>query len=154
MELFFDFSSTQLLSLFLLFLVVASAVIAYTVIPRVSTPALMTMSAIALAAGIWWHWTQFAVDYKTSTWQESLRNYASYVMVGLVIIVSYAVYAFFIASDTDVGAYVASATQTIRNTARNATAQLSSSPANLISNFRNILPGESTNTRRFTNILQ
>ena len=153
MELFFDWTSTQLLSLFMLFLVVVSAFTAYAVIPRVSTTALMTLSTVALAAGIWWHWTQFAVDYKTSTWQESLRNYASYVMVGLVIIVSYAVYAFFIASDTDVGAYVANTAQTIRNTARNATVQLTSAPTNFISNFRNTLPVES-NTRRFTNILQ
>jgi hypothetical protein len=49
---------------------------------------------VLLAAGVWWHYTQFHVDYRTSTWQEQLRSYASYVILFVVILLSYAFYVF------------------------------------------------------------
>jgi hypothetical protein len=108
---------------FLLFVAAIAALLTYIVIPRVPVVALAAASSIALAAGVWWHWTQFAVDYRTSTWQEQLRNYASYVMVLVVILVSYAFYVFGFAGVTTSGpvaaappSYFSQITNTIRNT--------------------------------------
>ena len=84
----------SLTSTFLLFIAAIVALLSYMIIPRVPVIALMTAAAIALAAGVWWHWTQFAVDYRTSTWQEQLRSYASYALLLVVILLSYAFYVF------------------------------------------------------------
>lgn len=84
----------SLFTTFLLFLAAITAIISYLVIPYIPVVVLMTAAAVALAGGVWWHWTQFGVDYRTSTWQEQLRNYASYVMLLVVILLSYAFYVF------------------------------------------------------------
>lgn len=83
----------SLLSIFLLFIAGITALMTYLVVPYVPFVTLVSAAAIVLAAGIWWHWTQFAVDYRASTWQEQLRNNASYAMVAVVILFSYAFYA-------------------------------------------------------------
>ena len=83
----------SLLSIFLLFIAGITALLTYLVVPYVPVVALVSAAAIVLAAGIWWHWTQFAIDYRASTWQEQLRNNASYAMVAVVILFSYAFYA-------------------------------------------------------------
>jgi hypothetical protein len=83
-----------LLTLIMLLVAATAVFVAYVVIPRAPVVFLATGAAIALAGGVWWHWMQFSVDYRTSTWQEQLRNYASYVMVGVVILLSYAFYVF------------------------------------------------------------
>jgi hypothetical protein len=83
----------SLLSIFLLFIAGITALLTYLVVPYVPVVTLVSAAAIVLAAGIWWHWTQFAVDYRASTWQEQLRNNASYAMVAVVILFSYAFYA-------------------------------------------------------------
>lgn len=83
----------SLLSIFLLFIAGITALLTYLVVPYVPFVTLVSAAAIVLAAGIWWHWTQFAVDYRASTWQEQLRNNASYAMVAVVILFSYAFYA-------------------------------------------------------------
>ena len=84
----------SLLNLFLLFIAATTAMITYLVMPHIPVVVLTTASAIVLAAGLWWHWTQFAIDYRTSTWQEQLRNFASYAIVLVVILVSYGFYVF------------------------------------------------------------
>ena len=84
----------SLWSLFLLFVAALTALITYMTIPKVPVAILTAAAAVVLAGGLWWHWTQFADDYRTSTWQEQLRNYASYVIVFVVILISYAFYVF------------------------------------------------------------
>lgn len=84
----------SLLSLFLLFVAATTAMISYLLMPHIPVVVLTTAAAIVLAAGAWWHWSQFAIDYRTSTWQEQLRNYASYAVVLAVILVSYGFYIF------------------------------------------------------------
>lgn len=97
----------SLLSVFLLFVAAVAAFLTYIVVPSLPVVALVFASAILLAAGVWWHWTQFATDYRASTWQENLRNYASYAMVAIVILVTYAFYVF-LKSDAATQAYVSS----------------------------------------------
>jgi hypothetical protein len=84
----------SLLNLFLLFVAATTAMITYLLTPHIPVVVLTTAAAIVLAAGLWWHWTQFSVDYRTSTWQEQLRNFATYAIVLVVILVSYGFYIF------------------------------------------------------------
>ena len=83
-----------LTSTILLFLAAIVALLTYILVPSAPLVILATASAVALAAGIWWHWTQFGTEYRLSTWQEQLRSYASYVLLFVVILLSYAFYAF------------------------------------------------------------
>jgi len=84
----------SLLSIFLLFIAGITALLTYMIVPYIPVVVLIMAASIALAAGVWWHWTQFSTDYRTSTWQEQLRNYASYVILLVVILLSYAFYVF------------------------------------------------------------
>ncbi len=82
-----------LASYFMLFLAGISALITYLIVPRLPAVALGSIAALALIAGVWWHWNQFATEYRTSTWQEYLRSWGSYVMVFATIFLSYGIYA-------------------------------------------------------------
>jgi hypothetical protein len=84
----------SLFTLFLLFIAVLTALLTYLVLPTVPVLGLTMAAAVALAVGIWWHWAQFSTEYRMSTWQEVLRNYASYVMIILAIVLSYGFYVF------------------------------------------------------------
>lgn len=112
----------SLFTTFLVFLVGITALISYLVIPYIPVVVLMAAAAAALAGGVWWHWTQFGVDYRTSTWQEQLRNYASYVMLLVVILLSYAFYVF-----TWGGGSVQEYADRARNAGRKATSQIAES---------------------------
>ena len=103
----------SLFSIFLLFIAAIVAILTYMYVPSMPIIALTTASAIALAAGVWWHWTQFSHDYRTSTWQEGFRNYASYVMVFAVIVLSYGFYVL-VYSGSSLQTYAAQALTTAR----------------------------------------
>jgi hypothetical protein len=116
-------------SVFLLFLAAITALISYLTIPYIPVVMLMAAAAALLAGGIWWHWTQFSVDYRTSTWQEQLRNYASYVLVLVVILLAYAFYVF-TRNGGSVQQIATRAQETLRNTGRRASARSLSSMSN------------------------
>jgi hypothetical protein len=114
----------SLLNLFLLFVAATTAMITYLLMPHIPVVVLTTAAAIVLAAGLWWHWTQFSVDYRTSTWQEQLRNFATYAIVLVVILVSYGFYIF-----AWKGESVASTQNSILSSVSQATRALSSATA-------------------------
>ena len=114
----------SILTPFLLFLAAIVALLTYMFIPSIPNIALTTGAAILLAAGIWWHWTQFGWEYRTSTWQEQLRNYASYVMVFVVILGSYGFYVFAWKNDSGLKEAAVRATNAARNASRQLTASL------------------------------
>lgn len=116
----------SLLSAFLLFLAALTALLTYMYVPKMSVTALATAAAVVLALGVWWHWTQFSIEYRMSTWQETLRNYASYVIVLVVILLSYGFYVFSWNGGTLQG-LAQSAVASVRESGRKATARLASS---------------------------
>lgn len=124
----------SIFTIFLLFLAALVALISYLIIPYVPVVTLMTAAAIALAAAIWWHWTQFAVDYRTSTWQEQLRSYASYFMILAVILMSYAFYVF-AWQGSPLQGYAASAIQSIRDTGGR---KISEAATRLVASSKNV----------------
>lgn len=113
----------SLLTAFLLFIAAIVALLTYLIVPYVPAMALGLSAAIALAIGVWWHWTQFSIDYRTSTWQEQLRNYASYVILLAVILLSYAFYVF---GWGGISGYVAQAKTAVVTATQRATTQISS----------------------------
>lgn len=84
----------SILTLFYIFIAVLTALLMYLILPYIPVSVLTIGASVALVVGIWWHWTQFSVDYRLSTWQEILRNYASYALLLLAILLSYGFYVF------------------------------------------------------------
>jgi hypothetical protein len=124
-------------TMFLLFFAALTSLLTYLFIPRLPVVALASGAAVVLTAVVWWHWTQFSEEYRLSTWQEGLRNYASYALVLLVILLSYGFYAFAWNGEV-VQSYIQSARNSVRNAGRKATTQLSRS----ISSTSNAFLGE------------
>jgi len=135
----------SLITAFLLFLAALTALLTYMFVPKLPLVALATAASVALAIGIWWHWTQFSVDYRLSTWQEALRNYASYVMVLVVILISYAFYVFTWNGGTLQG-LAQSAASSVRDVGKKTASRVASSvsrAANVATNtlFSEVTPG-------------
>lgn len=120
----------SIFTVFLLFLAAITALLTYLVVPYVPVVVLMTAAAVALAGGVWWHWTQFGVDYRTSTWQEQLRNYASYVILLVVVLLSYAFYVFAWEGGS-LQEYAMRAQGAIRNAGRKVSSQVISSTSRM-----------------------
>jgi hypothetical protein len=149
----------SLFSVFLLFIAGITALLTYMIMPFVPVVTLISAAAIALAAGIWWHWTQFSVDYRTSTWQEQLRNYASYALLLVVILLSYGFYVFAWSGSSLQD--LASQTQTaVRNAGRKVSSQVFSSASRALTATQSAFGSETTpevapapNRNRSANIL-
>lgn len=84
----------SILTMFYIFIAVLTALLMYLVLPYIPLSVLTIGASVALAVGVWWHWKQFSVEYRLSTWQEMLRNYASYALLLLAILLSYGFYVF------------------------------------------------------------
>lgn len=111
------------LNTFLLFIAAIVALLTYLLLPKVPVTALMAGAAILLAAGVWWHASQFGVDYRNSTWQEQLRSYASYALLLVVILLSYFFYVFGW-KDSSFSEMASRAQNAVRNVARRTTSQV------------------------------
>jgi hypothetical protein len=116
----------SILTTFLLFLAAIVALLTYLIVPSMSIMTLMTAAAVALAIGVWWHWSQFSIDYQRATWPEQLRSYASYVIVLVVILLSYGFYVF-AWSGSSLQDLAAQAGSAARNVGRQATQKIASS---------------------------
>lgn len=120
------------LNTFLLFIAAIVALLSYLLIPKIPVTALMAGAAILLAAGVWWHATQFGVDYRTSTWQEQLRSYASYALLLVVILLSYFFYVFGW-KNSSLSEMAAKAQGAVRNAGRRAASQVISGASRAVS---------------------
>ena len=124
----------SLFTMFLLFIAVITALLTYLVIPYVPIVVLIMAAGVALAGGAWWHWTQFAVEYRLSTWQEALRNYASYALLLLAILLSYGFYAFvWVSNGGNVSAALSQAKNSVTEGLRRGASQTSRSLSSLAS---------------------
>ena len=103
--------------MFYIFIAVLTALLMYLVLPYIPLSVLTIGASVALAVGVWWHWKQFSVEYRLSTWQEMLRNYASYALLLLAILLSYGFYVFVWTSN---GGNVEAAFNQVKNSVMNA----------------------------------
>jgi signal transduction histidine kinase len=63
-----------------------AALLVFLVLPRFGAPALAVLSIILLVYGVWSHMTLFYSEYRYSTFQERIKSYASFVLLGLLIL--------------------------------------------------------------------
>lgn len=63
-----------------------AALIVFLVLPRFGAPVLAVLSIVLLAYGLYNHYYMFAPEYRYSTWQERLKFYAPFVMIGGLVL--------------------------------------------------------------------
>jgi predicted PurR-regulated permease PerM len=66
--------------------ILIGVLIAYAVIPRFSPVILALISIVLLVAALYDHFRIFSYEYAYSTWQEQLKSYAPYVMIGALLV--------------------------------------------------------------------
>ena len=68
--------------------------IAYFVLPMLAPSILIGGSAVLLAVAVYLHYKQFGVvEYERSTWQNNLKAFGSWIMLGAVLLGAYGFYA-------------------------------------------------------------
>lgn len=60
--------------------------IVFLVLPRLGAPVLAALSVVLLAYGIYNHIQLFSSEYRFSTWQDRLKDYGSFIIVGALIL--------------------------------------------------------------------
>lgn len=108
----------------LLVIAALTAGLSYILLPRAPAAAIVLCAAVALVVGVWWHWTQFSEEYRQSTWQYQLRNYAGFAMVLTVIVCAFGFYAM-MANDTGIQRAAASSQSVLMSAGSSALNSLS-----------------------------
>ena len=62
------------------------ALIVFLILPRIGAPILAILSLALLGYAVYNHIQLFYPEYRYSTWQDQLKQYASFIMVGILII--------------------------------------------------------------------
>lgn len=65
-----------------------AALIVFLVLPRLGAPVLAVLSLVLLAYAVNNHIQLFSSEYRYSTWQEQLKGYSSFIVVGVLILLS------------------------------------------------------------------
>jgi hypothetical protein len=60
--------------------------IVFLILPRLGAPVLATLSIILLTYGVYNHIKLFSSEYRYSTWQDRLKDYSSFVIIGVLIL--------------------------------------------------------------------
>jgi hypothetical protein len=60
--------------------------IVFLIIPRIGAPLLAVLSLLLLSYAVYNHIQLFYPEYRYSTWQDQLKQYASFIIVGVLII--------------------------------------------------------------------
>lgn len=60
--------------------------IVFLILPRLGAPVLATLSIVLLAYGVYNHIKLFSSEYRYSTWQDRLKDYSSFVIIGVLIL--------------------------------------------------------------------
>lgn len=75
-------------------MILAAVAIIFFVYPRIAMPLLIGASAFMLVIAIYLHWSRFRVmEYERSTWQNNLKDFAPFVMIGVILLGAYGFYA-------------------------------------------------------------
>jgi hypothetical protein len=92
--------------IFWLVFLLAAAMICYFVLPNLAPPIIIGAGVVLLLAAAYKHWSTFGtMEYERATWQYNLRQYGSYVMMGMVLLGAYGFYAM---NDTSGGSEILS----------------------------------------------
>lgn len=60
--------------------------IVFLILPRLGAPVLAALSVVLLVYGVYNHIQLFSSEYRFSTWQDRLKEYASFIIIGALIL--------------------------------------------------------------------
>jgi hypothetical protein len=66
-------------------LLVASLIV-FLVLPRIGAPVLAVLSLVLLLFGVYNHYSLFYSEYRFSTWQDRLKFYGPFIIIGALIL--------------------------------------------------------------------
>jgi hypothetical protein len=131
--------------------------IVFLVLPRLGAPVLAALSIVLLAYGIYNHIQLFSAEYRYSTWQDQLKFYAPFVLIGglILVILMYIGFLFGTEGPSALPASsvpVANATEVV-NSANTAVSNAVNTVTNTVSNAVNAVTNAVglTNSRNNTN---
>jgi hypothetical protein len=79
-----------------LFIFLIAVLVCFFLVPKATPMTAAILAIVFLTYGVYDHYQLFASEYKLSTWQEGLKIYAPFIMVGVIIMYSiYGMVAFF-----------------------------------------------------------
>jgi hypothetical protein len=109
-----------------------AGLIVFLILPRLGAPILAVLSLALLAYGVYNHMRLFSNEYRSSTWQERLKDYAPFVTIGVLIlfIIGYMGYLFSSGGTSALPASNAPATEAVVN-ATNAVVNATNQVTNL-----------------------
>jgi hypothetical protein len=64
------------------------ALIVFLILPRIGAPMLAVLSLVLLSYAVYNHIQLFYPEYRYSTWQDQLKQYASFIIVGILILLT------------------------------------------------------------------
>jgi hypothetical protein len=63
-----------------------AGLIVFLVLPRLGAPILAVLSIVLLVYGVYNHYSLFSSEWRYSTWQERLKEYAPFLIVGALVL--------------------------------------------------------------------
>lgn len=81
-----------------------AAIIVFAILPRLAAPILVGMSLLILGFALYEHITLFKSEYQQSTWQNQLKVYAPFVMIGALLLVVFTYFGMLWSSGTSLPA--------------------------------------------------
>ena len=66
-------------------LLVASLIV-FLILPRIGAPVLAVLSLVLLTFGVYNHYALFYSEYRFSTWQDRLKFYGPFILIGALIL--------------------------------------------------------------------
>lgn len=136
-----------------------AALIVFLVLPRFGAPILAALSVALLAYGVYNHAQLFGYEYRYSTWQDALKGYASFILVGVLIIAILFYVAFLFMTKgpsalpaNNIGAANTTMTDVVTNVG-NIVGNVTNTVENVITNVSNTITGNGSNRSNRSNVL-
>jgi hypothetical protein len=63
-----------------------AALIVFLILPRLGAPVLAVLSLLLLVYGVYNHIQLFSSEYRYSTWQERLKDYSPFIIIGTMVV--------------------------------------------------------------------
>lgn len=124
------------------------ALIVFLVLPRMGAPLLAVLALVMLYFGIKNHMSQFGSEYRFSTWQELLKDYAAFFLVGFLIlaVLGYIAFLFGMGGGSSLPASNLPAVTNVLNATKSSNTGILGAATNGINNALTTVTGNRSNT--------
>jgi predicted PurR-regulated permease PerM len=139
-----------------------AALIVFLILPRLGAPILAALSVVLLAYGVYNHAQLFGYEYRYSTWQDAFKGYASFILIGVMIlgILFYISFLFMTkgssalpASNLPANSGITTAANNLINNAGNVFGNVTGAVTDTVNNVTNTILGNGNTRNSRSNVL-